>query len=120
MIPNWSETAYQRLIKSQKEETESPLQSKITQWAKAKGYPYHAHPSTREYLKAHGHAGSGWPDIVLCLPKGRTVYLELKAKKGVLKEKQKEIHLQMSYLGHEYYQIRSFKKFKEIVNEEGG
>ena len=79
-------------------DTESPLQKKIVQWALDHGYPCHAHPQSRAYVKAHTR-GAGWPDVTLCLPGPRVLFLELK----------------MMFLGHEYHRVRTWKRFIEIV-----
>lgn len=91
---------------------ESILQAKIVKWAKGKGYPC---LSLKQSKKARGYIIPGWPDITLALPGGRTVWIELKAKKGVLKEDQKLIALMLLKLGHEWYVLRSFRKFLEII-----
>ena len=96
------------------DERESVLQGKITQWAKDHGYPC---LSFRQSKKAHGFLLPGYPDITLALPKGRVVFLELKTKKGYLSKAQKEIRQQLTYLGHEYHVVRTWKKFIEIVEE---
>jgi len=49
------------------------------------------------------------------MPGGRTVYLECKAAKGVMRKDQKEMKLQAMALGHEIYEVRSFKRFLEIA-----
>lgn len=45
------------------------------------------------------------------------LFLELKAGKGLLREKQNEYRLMFLALGHEWYEVRSFKRFLEIVKE---
>lgn len=97
-------------------DTESPLQKKIVQWALDEGYPFHAHPQSRAYIRAHTR-GAGWPDVTLCLPGPRVLFLELKAKKGVMRYAQTEMELKMMFLGHEYHRVRTWKRFMEIVGE---
>jgi len=91
---------------------ESSLQKKINQWARDNGYPY---LSFRQSLKARGFLLPGWPDVTLILP-NRILFLELKAKKGYLSKVQKELRQQITYLGHEYHVVRTFKRFLEIVS----
>ena len=65
--------------------------------------------------KAKGFLLPGWPDLTICMPKGRTVFIELKSKDGRLRKEQADLQIQMMALGQEYYVIRSFKRFLEIV-----
>lgn len=114
----FTEGQYQNHMSKMKDEpgeTESYLQSKIVYWAHSHGYPCHAHPMTREYIKAHTR-GAGWPDVTICLP-GRIIFLELKSKKGVMREDQLRVAKEMAYLNCEYYKVKTWKRFIEIVNE---
>jgi hypothetical protein len=53
---------------------------------------------------------------VLTLPEGRVVFLELKAEGGKLRSEQKRLQRMFLFLRHEWYQVRSFKRFLEIVS----
>ena len=44
---------------------------------------------------------------ILCWTKGRTLWLETKALKGVMRDKQIEFREMVTALGHEYYEIKS-------------
>ncbi len=131
MMNNWTEDRYKehmRSMKGEPDDTESPLQSKIVQWAHAHGYPCHAHPMSRHYVRAHTK-GAGWADVTLCIPGPgshspkfktplpRVLFLELKAKKGPMREAQLEMERIMKHLGHEYYRVKTLKRFMEIVGE---
>jgi len=87
---------------------ESKLQAKIQKWAKDKGFPVFHDRSRKKNVP-------GWPDITLCLPKGVVLYLELKSARGVLQAEQKQIRQQMIYLKHNYYVVKSYKQFQEII-----
>lgn len=91
---------------------ESDLVAKIRNWAKTRGYPCLTHPQTKALS---WFIPPGYPDVVLSLPYGHTLYLELKAAKGIWKEKQQLIAGQLNQLGHQYFVVRSFKRFLEIV-----
>ncbi len=91
---------------------ESVLQAKIVAHAKSKGWPC---LSFRQSKKARGYLEPGWPDLTLCLPNGRVIFIELKGGKGVLKDKQRLMLAMMKILGHEVCIIKSFKRFLEIV-----
>ena len=120
---NWTEARYRQHMESLKGEpgeTESPLQSKIVQWAHDHGYPCHAHPQSRHYVKAHTK-GAGWTDVTLCIPgevigaRPRVLFLELKTRTGVMRVAQLEMERKMIFLGFEYYRIKTWKRFMEIV-----
>lgn len=93
---------------------ESDLAGKIRKWAKERGYPCLIHPQNP---KLSYFIPSGYPDIVLTLPYGITLYIELKSAKGIIKRKQKLMAHQLLTLGHQWYQVRSFKRFLEIVQK---
>ena len=48
----------------------------------------------------------GTADII-CWTKGRTLWLETKALKGVMRDKQKDFRDTVTALGHEYHEVRS-------------
>ena len=91
---------------------ESKLQGKIVRWAKEWGKPCLSFPRTR---KVQSFLPEGWPDVCLIL-KDRVLFLELKAKRGRMSEEQKQMRLQFMALGHEIHELRSYKRFLEIVN----
>ena len=88
---------------------EARLQRKCERWLKDHGYPYF-HDRSRKENKA------GLPDLICFLPEGRTVIIELKAKGGRLSPEQVHTLRMLKYLKHEVYEIRSFKKFLEVMN----
>ena len=87
---------------------ESKLQAKILKWAKDKGYPVFHDRSRKKNVP-------GWPDLTLCLPKGIVLFLELKSEKGVLRKEQEAIRQQIMYLKHDYFIVKSYKRFQEII-----
>jgi len=91
---------------------ESKLQGKIVKWAKEHGRPIQSNRQTRG---ARTLLTPGWPDITLILP-GRVLFIELKAGKGRLSEEQKQIRLQFMALGHEIHEVRSYRRFLELVS----
>ena len=90
---------------------ESELAGKIQRWAKEHGYPCQCF---RQSTKARGFLVPGWPDVNLILP-NRVVFMELKAKKGRLSNDQQMLKLQFLHLKAEWYEVRSFKRFLEVV-----
>jgi len=49
-----------------------------------------------------------------------TLWVELKSADGWLREKQKDIRLQLMALGHRWYKVKSFKRFLEVAEEARG
>lgn len=96
---------------------ESELQKKIVADAKINGWPV---LSLRQSRKAEGFIVPGWPDITLCLPLGRVVFMELKGKGGVLKDKQRLMLAMLKILGYETYIVKSFKRYLEIKGGNDG
>ena len=110
-------------------ETESPLQRKIVQWANSRGYLVHEHPPSQYHVRAHGGSNWGWADITLGIPggplvngvyltRGRMLMLELKSRKGTARQSQEDIAKICKFLNIEYYKVRTWKRFMEII--EGG
>ena len=91
---------------------ESSLSKKIRAYGKDHGYPTQVN---RQSKKAKGFAEPGWPDVVMALPGGRTVYLELKCDKGRLSGDQIRHKLMFMQLGHEWHEVRSYRQFLDIV-----
>jgi hypothetical protein len=60
----------------------------------------------------------GFPDLIIALPGGKTLWLELKSKTGRLDPDQKKWRLMLLRLNHEWYQVKSFRSFLRIVNGE--
>ena len=92
---------------------ESELQAKITKYCDSQAWPVLSFPQTqavRKFLPA------GWPDqMILIVPQRRWVFLEIKAGKGRLSEEQKQMAIRFLEGGHKIYEVRSFKRFLEIV-----
>jgi len=56
----------------------------------------------------------GYPDMTIFL-KNRVLFLEIKSAKGQLKNKQKLMGITLMHLGFEWYPVRSFKRFIEVL-----
>lgn len=91
---------------------ENSLSKKIRAYGKDHGYPTQVN---RQSKKAKGFAEPGWPDVVMALPGGRTVYLELKCDKGRLTEDQIKYKLMFLQLRHEWHEVKSYRQFLDIV-----
>ena len=89
---------------------ESALASKIVAHAKAQGWPCLYMKPLKNLQKI-----AIWLDITLALPLGRVIFLELKERKGVLRDKQRLVFNMLKQLGHEVYIVKSFKAYLKIV-----
>ena len=92
---------------------ESVLQNKIKKWANDNGYPILSFPRTP---KVRSFLPAGWPDCSLIL-KDKLLFLELKAGKGRLSLDQVHMKLKFMALGHEIHEVKSYKRFLEIIRE---
>lgn len=88
---------------------ESDLQAKIERYCRQSGF-YFFHDRSRE------QNSKGFPDLVIALPAGRVVWMELKSAKGRLRPEQKQVRLMLMALGHEWHEVRSYRQFIGIVN----
>ncbi|MCE5335578.1 MAG: VRR-NUC domain-containing protein [Desulfobacteraceae bacterium] len=89
---------------------ESSLQERIEKWCRENGFPFF-------HDRSRGWNEPGFPDLVIALRCGKTLWIELKSKDGRLKSEQEKWRLQLMALGHEHFVIRSFKRFLEVANE---
>lgn len=55
---------------------------------------------------------------MIVMPRGVTLWLELKSADGDLRGAQKEMAQQLLSLGHKWYKLKSFKRFLQIVEGE--
>ena len=127
MVNNWSELDLQKDKENRANVwggpmqsdpgPESRLQSKIEAYAKREGYPCLSIRQLVTKYRRISYLFKDWPDISIALPAARTVWLELKGHKGVLKAGQRELAMQLIALGHEWHQVRSYKRFLEIIEE---
>ncbi len=105
-----------RAMQETKEEPESALMSKIRAYCLRNGYPAQFFPTSR---KLSPFLTPGIPDCIIALPAGRTLWLELKSKRGCLSDPQKQVRQQLLHLGHEWHKVKTFKAFKELVANRG-
>ena len=128
MTKRWldDETAYKQIAKAKAgwkdpfmsdddepdEGPETGLQGKCEKWLDERGYPF-IHDRSRKKNKKGKIL-----DLHIYLPKGRHVVIELKVADNPMTDEQKETYRKILFLGHEIYEVRSYKKFLEII--EGG
>jgi len=91
---------------------EIALQRKCEAWLKERGYPF-VHDLSRKKNKAGNIL-----DLHIYLPKGRHVVIEIKARGKKMTPEQIETFKKIMFLGHEIHEVRSFRRFLEIMAEE--
>ena len=89
---------------------ENALQRKAEDWLNERGYPF-IHDRSRKKNKKGKIL-----DLHIYLPKGRHVVIELKVKGNAMSDEQKETYQKIHFLGHEIEEVRSYKRFLEIMN----
>jgi hypothetical protein len=87
---------------------ENELQSKCLTYCREHGWPVF-HDRSKKKNKA------GWPDLFIFMPESKLILIELKSAAGKLRKEQKDLKLQLNWLGHEVYVVKSFKRFLEVV-----
>jgi len=88
---------------------ESDLQRKAEEWLNERGYPF-IHDRSRRKNKRGNIL-----DLHIYLAKGRHVVIEFKARRKSMTEEQKETYRKLLFLGHEIYEVRSYKRFLQIM-----
>jgi len=88
---------------------ESDLQRKCEKWLDDHGFPF-LHDRSRKKNKP-----GRFLDLHIYLKKGRHVVIELKVDGNPLTKEQKQTKQQLIFLGHEVYEVRSYKRFLEVV-----
>ena len=59
---------------------------------------------------------SGVADTIVILPNSKILFVEFKTKKGRQSESQKEFEMRITNLNLDYFIIRSFEEFKNLIN----
>ena len=62
----------------------------------------------------------GASDLIIILPNGKLLFVELKMLKGIQSNEQKDFECRVSSLGYEYYLIRSLEQFKLLIQTNSG
>lgn len=93
-----------------REENESALHDKITEYCKAKVWAViHARMDKRSGVTL------GAPDFVIYADAGRVINIECKTKDGKQRQSQRNFEAMLKRNGHEYHIVRSFEDFLKIV-----
>jgi hypothetical protein len=93
---------------------ESKLQGKIETFLRGLGSKcFWFHDRSR------GENVAGLPDLLIWLPEGRFVAMELKRKGNKLSEEQRRTIARLLFLGHEVHEVRSFKQAVGIIDGSG-
>ena len=105
---------------------ESTLQASCVRWFRYQ-YPHlviYAVPNggsrnvrEAQRLKAEGVL-AGVADLVVMLPQGKSLYIEMKIKSNRQTENQKDFQKKATSLGHTYVVCYSFEKFQKIIENQ--
>ena len=60
----------------------------------------------------------GEPDLTICLPQGRVLFVECKTPSGRLSEDQCTVRARMGLLGHRVHVVTDFLQFHQILTAE--
>ena len=74
-------------------------------------------PAEAKRLKEEGVL-AGVADLVVMLPQGKSLYIEMKIKGNKQTEHQKVFQQKAEMLGYKYYVCYSFDQFKAIIEKE--
>ncbi len=88
---------------------EKDLQAKAEKLCRERGYHFF-------HDRSRGSNVPGQTDLVIAMPKGRTLWVELKSKSGRLSDDQKRVRMILSALGHEWHEVRSYQQFILILD----
>jgi hypothetical protein len=70
----------------------------------------------QSYKKATGMM-AGVADLILLMPNGKTIFVEMKTEKGTQQPSQKEFESAVNDLGFTYIVCRSFEQFQEEIQK---
>lgn len=100
---------------------EAALQRAVVEYLEARHLTFYAVPNGTKrgviqaaYMKRQG-VRAGAPDLVVWLPNGRTLNLELKAGKNGLSLAQKAMQAAAEVLGHEYRVCRTLDEVERAI-----
>ena len=100
---------------------ESELQKSIVNWFRANfpDYIIFSVPNEAAYRSSNRFHATGMlngaPDLVCVLPRGTTLFLELKSTIGKQSTPQKLFEFSAKNLQHQYYIIRDLQDLKEVL-----
>jgi len=59
----------------------------------------------------------GVSDLIVILPNGKILFIEVKRENGTQQSEQKEFAIRVNNLGYEYHLVRSLSEFKSILTK---
>lgn len=94
---------------------EREIQQEIKTWIEAHSGIVPAPLVLCQRTDARASMTVGCPDLVVCLPRGRVLWLEVKTESGRLSEAQEVMHADLRDLGHAVFVVRSLAEAIEAV-----
>ena len=88
---------------------ESDLHRQVQDWLDAHGWVY-----IHSRMDRKSTTSEGSPDFVIGCPNGRTLWLELKSRRGKIRPEQRYWEVQLRRLGHIHSFIRCMNDFLQI------
>jgi elongation factor P hydroxylase len=103
---------------------EARLQADIVQWLQSEGYYFCSIPNEAKGRSAVGQMQliamglrPGAADMVVILPEGRVVWVEVKDEKGKQSPSQIKFENRVRELGHNYYVVKNIEQIKNIFKK---
>lgn len=102
---------------------EARLQADIVQWLQSEGYYFCSIPNEAKGRSAVGQMQliamglrPGASDMVVILPEGKVVWVEVKDEKGDQSPAQVKFEARVKELGHTYIVVRSIEELQEKLS----
>lgn len=90
--------------------TEAALHNDVIAYCKSMGYVYFHGSMAHRTRRVEGE-----PDVLIFLPGGRFLMVELKTAKGKLSDEQRILHFLLARLGHTVHVVRSLKELVALT-----
>lgn len=98
---------------------EQQIENELVRVLRAYGILVTKIPNELSYNRKKVGVAPGAPDLVVILPKGKTLWLEVKAKYRKPSAKQVEFHNELKKLGHEIRVVYSVEDINDIIKKYG-
>ena len=105
--------------------SEAAIQAEIVRWYNntyclvhhnPRGLIFHV-PNQNQYKLIGIGVLAGVSDLIVILPTGRLIFVEVKDDNGKQSDKQRAFELRVDALGYTYAIVRSLEEFKEVIKK---